>query len=259
MKHKSIIIGLTASFIVGGCVTINVPDAELNVPTLLPQLEDLEKTAEAAIPELLDNLEDLEITFDSETYVDEAAGFDLEIPSDWYEGAVETLERGYSTTFQSFPATGGDAGVTSGGDPGDPPDDDPDGDGNGEPDVEGDGDPDGDGEGEPAGQSDGEGEPAAVDSILTIEVLDWTPANNMNAFRDHWLAIWADAGTQVLAKEEWNINLKRRAILYVLKTAEGETTFFFFTELKDQYLVLSGSGELTVLVEIARSVNLRDY
>jgi hypothetical protein len=46
----------------------------------------------------------------------------------------------------------------------------------------------------------------------------------------------------------------RPARAFVVAGSDGAQGYFFFTTLGDNYLVLSGSGDLDLLAEIARTV-----
>jgi hypothetical protein len=262
MRKQLFIGGVAVSLVITGCITINVPETEINLPTSLPNVEDIGEVVETAIPRILDEIQDLEITFEGDTYIDEEAGFELQIPEGWYEGAVETLENGYSTTFQSWPILSGNVvGQSSGGT--DVPSDN---DADGEPDSTATSQPNGTATSEPVststGEPDSEGDgqelPPANGSQLIVEVLAWEPANNLNAYRDHWLQVWESEGKVVADQQVWNINQKRWAVFYMVRDAEGEVTFYFITGLRDKYLVLTGYGDLNVLIQIARSTRIKD-
>lgn len=253
MRKQLVVCGVIVSLIAAGCITINVPESDINLPTSLPNVEDIGKAVETMIPGLLDDIEDVEITFEGDTYVDEAAGFELQIPEGWYEGAVEAIESGYSTTFQSWPTGENPVGLSSSGTEV-PADNDADG----EPDGTATSQPDGTATSEPDSEGDGQELPPANESKLIVEVIAWEPANNLNAYRTHWVQVWEDEGKVVEDQQIWRINEKREAVFYVVRDTEGVVTFYFITELRDEYLVLTGYGNLNVLIQIARSTRVRD-
>jgi hypothetical protein len=45
-----------------------------------------------------------------------------------------------------------------------------------------------------------------------------------------------------------------RAAAFIVAGSDGAQGYFFFTTLGDDYLVLSGSGDLALLAEIAHTV-----
>ena len=210
MAFNSKFPGIMLTIFLTSCITINVPDAKVNLPMGAATEGENQALEEAtSLPTLA-----MEATSEADagmtTYSDEETGFALQYPADWYETASEQQSDGTVTQIQSWPSTEIVEEI---------PED---------------------------------------ESVLKIEVLHWEPANDLNAYMQHWKDIWADSGNVILSKEEWNINRKRRAVLFTLQDPEGKQLFYFFTELRDDYLVLSGSGDLNTLVRIARSVRLKE-
>jgi hypothetical protein len=102
----------------------------------------------------------------------------------------------------------------------------------------------------PAGQIDQvpEGE-----STLSLIVYQWDPKNDLDAYlqtrmRDAWTA----SGIQILSEEEVSLGGDQRAVTFIVSNeADVEEAFFLVTLAGDQYLVLSGTGDLELLKEIA--------
>lgn len=102
----------------------------------------------------------------------------------------------------------------------------------------------------PAGQIDQvpEGE-----STLSLIVYQWDPKNDLDAYlqtrmRDAWTA----SGIQILSEEEVSLGGDQRAVTFIVSNEAGvEEAFFLVTLAGDQYLVLSGTGDLELLKEIA--------
>jgi hypothetical protein len=102
----------------------------------------------------------------------------------------------------------------------------------------------------PAGQIDQvpEGE-----SVLSLTVYQWDPKNDLDAYvqtrmRDAWTA----SGIQILDEEDLELESGQRAVCFTIRNdSDGAEAFFLVTLAGDQYLVLSGSGDLELLKEIA--------
>lgn len=102
----------------------------------------------------------------------------------------------------------------------------------------------------PAGQID---QVPDGETILSITVYQWDPKNDLDAYvqtrmRDAWTA----SGIQILTEEEIALGGDHRAVVFTVRSeADLEEAFFLATLAGDEYLVLSGSGDLELLKEIA--------
>ena len=102
----------------------------------------------------------------------------------------------------------------------------------------------------PAGQIDQvpEGE-----SILSVTVYQWDPKNDLDAYlQTRMRGAWSASGIQILSEEEVTLGGDQRAVVFMVRSeANLEEAFFLATLAGDEYLVLSGSGDLELLKEIA--------
>jgi hypothetical protein len=63
---------------------------------------------------------------------------------------------------------------------------------------------------------------------------------------------WSASGIQILSEEEVTLGGDQRAVVLMVRSeADLEEAFFLATLAGDEYLVLSGSGDLELLKEIA--------
>jgi len=89
---------------------------------------------------------------------------------------------------------------------------------------------------------------------LDVTVQAWEPVGDLEAFlavrREAWLA----SGNVIARESSWAAADGRPAAEFIVEDTAGVEAYFFFTTVGGRYLVLSGSGDLAVLGEIANSV-----
>jgi hypothetical protein len=90
---------------------------------------------------------------------------------------------------------------------------------------------------------------------LDVVVLLWDPKGDLPAYLEVRRSAFESSGTIV---EEKSLNLEngREAATFLVEGVDGNQGFFFITTLHDRYLQLSGSGDLELLAEIARTVRV---
>jgi hypothetical protein len=89
---------------------------------------------------------------------------------------------------------------------------------------------------------------------LDATVQLWDPTGDLEAFLAQRHLAWEASGITSLSEERWALEDGREAVGYVVEGTDGEQAYFFFTTIGDRYLVLSGTGDLGVLAEIAHTV-----
>jgi hypothetical protein len=87
-----------------------------------------------------------------------------------------------------------------------------------------------------------------------VTVQLWDPHNDLEAFVAQRMGAWDASGSAVASEETWTLSDGRTARGFVVTGADGAQAYFFFTTIGDNYLVLSGSGDLALLAEIAHTV-----
>jgi len=97
-------------------------------------------------------------------------------------------------------------------------------------------------------------ETPAGETRLDATVQLWDPKGDLPAFVEQRMTAWAASSIEVLSQEGWVLSDGRPARAFVVAGSDGAQGYFFFTTLGDNYLVLSGSGDLDLLAEIARTV-----
>ena len=91
-------------------------------------------------------------------------------------------------------------------------------------------------------------------TILTVNVLRWEPQYDLDAYINQRKIGWNSSGFKVILEEVWYLADDRRAVRFVFETSAGEESFFMLTTVGERYLVLSGSGDLDLLAEIAQTL-----
>lgn len=91
------------------------------------------------------------------------------------------------------------------------------------------------------------------ESILSLTVYHWDPKNDLDAYlQTRMRDAWAASGIQILSEEGLVLKSGQRAVQFIVRNqADGAQAYFLVTLAGDQYLVLSGSGDLVLLEEIA--------
>jgi hypothetical protein len=82
----------------------------------------------------------------------------------------------------------------------------------------------------------------------------WDPTGDLEAFVGQRRGAWDASGIAVVSEETLTLEDGRPAMTFVVQGTDGAQAFFFLTTIGDKYLVLSGSGDLALLAEIARTV-----
>ncbi len=104
----------------------------------------------------------------------------------------------------------------------------------------------------PTDELPGETPPGETRMDATVQL--WDPHNDLEAFIAQRVTAWEASGNVVQAQEEWTLSDGRPARAFIVTATDGSEAYFFFTTIGPDYLVLSGSGDLELLAEIAHAV-----
>jgi hypothetical protein len=88
---------------------------------------------------------------------------------------------------------------------------------------------------------------------VSATVYQWDPKNDLAAFIANQKSAWDASGFTILAEEPLTLELGLPATQFTLQTPEA-TSIFLITAIGDQYLVLSGEGNLELVKEIVQRV-----
>lgn len=85
---------------------------------------------------------------------------------------------------------------------------------------------------------------------VTILINQWEPKNDLAAFVDVRKTAWESSGFTILDEEPLTLDLGLAAIRFTVQTADGVTVLFQFAAIGDQYISISGEGDLVLVEEI---------
>lgn len=88
---------------------------------------------------------------------------------------------------------------------------------------------------------------------LNATIYQWDPKNDLAAFVANQMSAWKASGFTVLEEEPRVLELGLPAVQFTLQTPETQVVFLI-AALGDQYLVLSGEGDLELVKEIVGRV-----
>ena len=86
---------------------------------------------------------------------------------------------------------------------------------------------------------------------VSITVYQWDPKNDLDAFLDVRKTAWESSGFTILEEEDLVLDLGLSARQFVIQTPEGKETLFLIAAVGDQYLSISGEGDMDLVKEIA--------
>lgn len=88
---------------------------------------------------------------------------------------------------------------------------------------------------------------------VNATIYQWDPKNDLAAFIANQKTAWEASGFTVLEEEPLVLELGLPAVRFTVQTPDANVVFLV-TALEDQYLVLSGEGDLELVKEIAQRV-----
>lgn len=88
---------------------------------------------------------------------------------------------------------------------------------------------------------------------VSATIYQWDPKKDLAAYIDHWKTAWEGSGFKILDEKQLTLELGLPATEFTIQTPES-TAVFLVTALEDQYLVVSGEGDLDLVREIVRRV-----
>jgi hypothetical protein len=85
---------------------------------------------------------------------------------------------------------------------------------------------------------------------VAVVINQWDPKNDLAAFVGVRKTAWEASGFTILDEEPLTLDLGLAAIRFTVQTADGVTVLFQFTTVGNQYLSISGEGDLALVEEI---------
>lgn len=96
--------------------------------------------------------------------------------------------------------------------------------------------------------------PPPEGTVLAVTVQFWDPKNDLEAFTNQRKLAWDSSGISILSEEQLFLAGDRPAVQFTVQGIDGSQGFFLLTTNGENYLVLSGNGDLSLLAEIARTL-----
>jgi hypothetical protein len=87
---------------------------------------------------------------------------------------------------------------------------------------------------------------------VAVTVYQWDPKNDLAAFVDVRKTAWEASGFTIQDEEPLTLDLGLAAVRFTVQTPDGFTSIFQFAAIGDQYLSISGEGDLALVAEIMR-------
>lgn len=91
-------------------------------------------------------------------------------------------------------------------------------------------------------------------SRVVLVTYIWDPKNDLDAFVYQRKIAWEASGFSILKKETRDLGSDRRLVIFDIETAEMAKVLFAFTNSGENYLQISGDGDLDLCREILYSI-----
>ena len=92
------------------------------------------------------------------------------------------------------------------------------------------------------------------ETVLSVTVNYWDPKNDLEAFVNQRKLAWDASGISILSEERILLDGEHSATQFTVQGSDGSQAFFLFTTVGENYLTLSGNGDLKVLADIAHTI-----
>jgi len=94
------------------------------------------------------------------------------------------------------------------------------------------------------------------ETVLTVTVNLWDPKHDLAAFVAQRKLGWENSGFSVLEEQKILLGEEHPAKRYILQGPDGMQSIFLFTTVDENYLTLSGSGDLALLSEVISTLRV---
>ena len=87
---------------------------------------------------------------------------------------------------------------------------------------------------------------------VAVTVQQWDPKNDLAAFVEVRKTAWESSGSTILEEVPLTLDLGLSAVRFTVQTPEDLTSQIMFAAIGDQYVSISGEGDLALVQEIMR-------
>jgi hypothetical protein len=95
---------------------------------------------------------------------------------------------------------------------------------------------------------------AAGGTRIGITIYQWDPKNDLASYATHRRTAWDASGMTLVSQAGFDLQDGRKAMSFVLQSPDKSQVFFLFTTVGQDYLEISGEGNLALAEEIARTM-----
>lgn len=88
---------------------------------------------------------------------------------------------------------------------------------------------------------------------VNATIYQWDPKNDLAAYVEKMKSAWSASGFTILEEQQLTLELGMPAVQFTVQTPESQAVFLI-SALQDQYLVLSGEGDLDLVKQIVQRV-----
>jgi len=85
---------------------------------------------------------------------------------------------------------------------------------------------------------------------VAVNVNQWDPKNDLAAFVEARKMAWDSSGFAIVEEEPLTLDLGLAAVRFNVQTPDGIPAEFVFAAIHDQYVTISGEGDLALVKEI---------
>jgi len=85
---------------------------------------------------------------------------------------------------------------------------------------------------------------------VAVTVQQWAPKNDLAAFAANRKTAWEASGFTLLGEEPLELDLGLDAVRFVVQTPDGLPSAWLFAAIGEQYVTVSGEGDLTLVQEM---------
>ena len=93
---------------------------------------------------------------------------------------------------------------------------------------------------------------------LFLTTYVWDPKNDLAAYVAQRNLAWEASGFRILGEEELQLTDGRRVVVFTVETIEGSQVLFALLNAGQDYLQISGDGNLELAMEIIRTIRISD-
>jgi hypothetical protein len=91
-------------------------------------------------------------------------------------------------------------------------------------------------------------------SRVAVTVYLWDPKNDLTAYVAQRRTAWDASGFEVSSESTWTLADGREVKSFIVQVPDQPPAFFLFTTVGEDYLEISGEGDLVLVEEISRTL-----